>query len=323
MKRRAYFVFIVFSMILVMGLFLPEAYAQKQYPTRPVEIVCPYPPGGGCDLTMRVIVATGGQYLGRPFIPVIKSGATGTIAAAYVAHAKPDGYTLLLGAPAHMTFKLIVEDLPYKPEDFIPLGQFSGSPQIINVLSTSPYKTLKDLIEDAKKRPGKVRYSSGGAYDTEHLIFGELAQLAGIKLLHVPMGGGGPAMAAVLGGHVEASAQLPAVVSGNIEGGIVRPLGVSGAERLKIKGLEKIPTLTELGYPIEVYLWMTLFAPKDTPKPVCDKIKAMVKQIVEDKSYKKLMGRMGEEIKYMSGESFAAYWNKELEEKGKLIRSLK
>lgn len=323
MKKKAYIVSIALGVLFLAPFYLHVAHAQKEYPTHPVEIVCPYPPGGALDMHMRALVAVGAQYLGQPLIPVIRSGAAGTIGAAYVARSKPDGYTLFIGSTAPLTVKPIVEKLPYKPEDFISLGQLSASPMIIHVLATSPWKTLKDFIEDAKKNPGKFRYSTAGVYEPEHLSFEALSQIAGIKLIHVPMGGGGPALAAMLGGHVEIVANFPAVVSPSIEGGTVRPLAVTSAARLKRKGLEDIPTLKELGFDHENYMWIAIFAPKGTPPEIVQKLRTMVKNVVDDQSFQRLMDRMGEEIKYMSGEDFEKYWKKEETTIGSLIKVIK
>jgi tripartite-type tricarboxylate transporter receptor subunit TctC len=272
---------------------------------------------------MRAMVATAGQYLGQPLIPVIRSGAAGTIGAAHVARSKPDGYTLFIGSTAPLTIKPLVEKLPYKPEDFIPIGQLSASPMIIHVLNSAPWKTLKEFIDDARKTPGKLRYSTAGVYEPEHLSFEALSQIAGIKLIHVPMGGGGPALSAMLGGHVEIVANFPSVVATHITGGSVRPLAVTSAERLKMKGLENIPTLRELGYDHVNYMWIGIFAPKGTPPEVVQKLRTSVKQICDDTSFQRLMSRMGEEIKYMSGDDFENYWKDERTKIGDLIKVIK
>lgn len=323
MKKKQY----IITIVLIVGFFsvylTSAANAQKEYPTHPVEIVCPYPPGGSLDMHMRAIVAVGGQYLGQPLIPVIRSGAAGTIGAAYVARSRPDGYTIFIGSIAPLTVKPEVEKLPYTPEDFIPLGQLSAGPMIVSVLSTSPWKTFKDFIEDAKKNPGKYRYGTAGVYENDHLSFEALSQMTGIKLIHVPMGGGGPALSALLGGHVEIGGFWPPVISVHVTGGTVRPLAVTSGARLGFPGLKEIPTLKELGFDHELYMWIGLFVPKGTPQPIVQKLRTVVKQIVEDQSFVRLMTRMGEEIKYMSGEDFEKFWKEERSKIGSLIKIIK
>jgi tripartite-type tricarboxylate transporter receptor subunit TctC len=261
--------------------------------------------------------------LGQPLIPVIRSGASGTAGTAYVARSNPDGYTLLIGTNAPLMTLPMVQKLPYKPEDFIPIGQLNSSPYIIVTLSTPPWKTLKDFIDDAKKSPGKFKYSSSGLYEPNHILFAALSQMAGIELIHVPMGGGGPALAALLGGHVDIGASFPTVISEHIIAGKVRPLAVTRNERLKFKYAKEIPTLKELGIAHETTMWNTLFVRKGTPAEVVQKLRAALKQIVEDASFKRLIDRMGDEINYMGGEDFENYWKDEMKKVSDVIKFVK
>jgi len=323
MKGKKHIIFMVCSLALIAVFLLPAARAETKYPTRPVQLVCPYPAGGSLDMHMRALVAVAGQYLGQPMIPVIRSGAAGTVGAASVARSTPNGYTLFIGATAPLTVKPLVEKLPYTPEDFIPLGQLSASPMIASVLTSQPWKTLKEFINAAKKSPGKYKYATAGVYEPEHISIEALSQMTGMKLIHVPMGGGGPAMATMLGGHVDLGAYFPPVISQHILAGKVRPLAVTSAQRLKHKDLKDIPTLKELGYDHTNYMWVALFAPKGTPQPIVQKLRTVVKQVCEDKSFKKLMSRMGQEITYMSGEDFGKYWKEEQSSIGSLIKIIK
>jgi tripartite-type tricarboxylate transporter receptor subunit TctC len=161
-------------------------------------------------------------------------------------------------------------------------------------------------------------------YGVDHLSMEALSQLAGIKLTHMPTAGAGPAMTAVLAGHVEASVLNPATVSAQLSAGTVRALAITGAERLKdIKGLENVPTLKELGFNYEMYLWWGLFAPKGTPAPIVLKLRGVLKQICEDSSFQKLMGNMGFVLRYRSGEDLEKRYGDEVVTLGNLIKSLK
>lgn len=300
-------VVLALGFVLLASLFT-SVNAEQNYPTRPVDIVCPYPPGGSTDMYMRALVAVAAQHLGQPLVPVVRSGASGTSGAAYVARSKPDGYTLFIGTNAPLLTLPMVQKLPYKPDDFIPIAQVSSSPYLIVTLSSSPWKTLKDFVDDAKKNPGKFKYSSSGLYEPNHILFEALGQLAGIKLIHVPMGGGGPALAAVLGGHVDIGASFPTVISGHIISGKVRPLAVTRNERLEFPYAKDIQTLKELGYSHETVMWNTVFVPKGTPNEIVNKLRITFKKMLDDPSLKRLIARMGDEINYLSGEDFEMKW---------------
>lgn len=323
-KKKTSIISIVVSLVSI-ALFFPfSSHSAEEYPVRPIELVCPYAAGGGSDMHTRALVAVGAQYLGQQLIPVIRSGATGTVGTAYVATSRPDGYTLLVGEQGSVIVQPSVETLPYKAEDLIPIGQITSVPMAYFVLSSSPWKTLKEFIEDAKKRPLKIRYASAGMYGVDHLSMEALSQLAGIKLTHMPTAGAAPAMTAVLGGHVEASVLNPATVGTHLSVGTVRALAITGAERLKdVKDFENIPTLKELGFNYEMYLWWGLFAPKGTPKPIILKLRGALKQISEDRSFQRLMSNMGFVLKYMSGEDLEKRYHEEVVTLRDLIKTVK
>ena len=324
MKVKRYIIFVALSLVFLATFSLRLAQAAEEYPTRPVEIVCPVPAGGSTDLTMRVVVAVAKEYLGQPLIPVIHTGAGGARGIRLVANSKPDGYTILMGPAGSLLFRSLIEEKPpYTLEDFIALGRISASPWIFSVLSTSPWKSLRDFLDDAKKNPKKFKYSSGGALEQEHLFFTQLSQETGIELIHVPAGGGGPALTMLLGGHVDTSIFLPAVISPHIAAGTIRPLAVLSDERYGLAGLKDVPTLRELGFNISTFMFNGIFAPKGTPQPIVQKLRTVVKQICEDPSLKSLMARMNEEIKYMSGEDFEKWLKEESVKIDKLIKSIK
>jgi len=311
---------IVVSLMFTAIFFLASSAMAQEYPTKPIEIVCPYGAGGGSDMHVRAIVAVGSKYLEQALIPVIRSGATGTVGTAYVATSKPDGHTLLIGEQGSVIIQPMLQSLPYTAQDLIPIGQITAVPLIIFVHSSSPWKNLKEFIDDAKTRPKKIRYASAGMYGTDHLTMEALSKMAGIQLTHVPMGGAGPATAAVLGKHVEAAALNPATVSPHLEAGNVRALASSANERIKVKGFEKVLTMKELGFDYQMYLWWGLYAPKGTPQPIIQKLRISLKQIWDDKSFQRLMGRMGFMLSYLSGEELEKRYDKEVADLQELIK---
>jgi len=308
MRRRAYILFIAFSMAILANFSAVLGHAAEEYPTRPVEIVNPFGAGGSTDLTMRGVVSVANQYLGQPMIPIIKSGSSGVIGSNYVAKSKPDGYTIMIGGATAVLVNPIFKKIPYKSKDFVPICRISASPWIISVLKGSPWKTFQDFLDAAKKNPKKVKYVSSGMYNHEHILFSLLEQRSGIQLTHVPTGGGGEALTMYLGGHVDIIMSLPATTTPHIIAGTVRPLAVIADERVKFAGLEEVPTLRELGFDITSYMFNAIFAVSGTPQPIIQKLRtAMEKICLEDKTFKRFMARLNEEIKYLGGEKFAKF----------------
>jgi tripartite-type tricarboxylate transporter receptor subunit TctC len=288
--------------------FLPVLGAHAQdYPTRPVEIVAPTPPGGGQDLMMRSLAAVANKYLGQPLVPVNRTGGAGAIGVTFVAQSKPDGYTILINTPAAMIAKPLAEKLAYSSDSFVTIGRLTTTPEIIAVPANAPWKSLKEFVADAKKNPGKFKFSSGGAYNPEHLLFSAIGEKIGIDLIHVPTDGGGPAMTMLLGGHVDISCFYLPVLRAHVASGRLRPLAVNGAQRLKYEGFENVPTIQEeLGFTPDLSWWFGIFAPKDTPEPVVQKLRSVVKQSTDDPEFVKRMAEMGFGVDYLSGDEFRA-----------------
>ncbi|HEY7678023.1 MAG TPA: tripartite tricarboxylate transporter substrate binding protein, partial [Candidatus Methylomirabilis sp.] len=199
------------------------ARAQEPFPNRPITMVVPFPPGGVADLTARPLAAAMERVLKNPVVVSNKTGAAGAVGMQSVAVARPDGYTLLLALSSISIIpeadKLFDRKPAYSMEQLAPIGLVSADPTILVVRADRPWKTVKDFVEDAKKRPGEIAYSSSGVYGTLHMAMEMLSHAAGIKLRHVPYNGAGPALTAILGGHVDALASGPAVVLPHIKAG--------------------------------------------------------------------------------------------------------
>lgn len=324
MKKKTYIVYFSFCVVFWAVLCLFAAHAQEKYPTRPVEIICPFPPGGAVDLNMRALTSVAEQYLGQPLIPVTRSGGGGTVGTAFVASSKPDGYTILIASSTTILAKPLLEKLPYTADDFVPIGRVAAPVEIIYVLNSSPWKTLKEFVEDAKKNPGKFRYAhSGGDYSSERVIFTSLSNESGIKLTGIPAGGAGAQLPLVLGGHVETSIAVPPTLKAHMAAGTIRPLAVNGRERCKFEEFKEVPTLKELGFGVEHYFWVAVFVPKKTPQPIVQKLRTTLKLIAEDKDYERVMTNMYEEIKYMNGEDFEKYFKEQQLNLSNLLKFMK
>jgi tripartite-type tricarboxylate transporter receptor subunit TctC len=235
-------------------------------------------------------------------IVVIRSGGGGAVGAEAAAKSKPDGYTLFMADPANLIILPQVQKIAYNPADFVPVGQVVSLPALLMVQVGAPWKTAKDFIEAAKKEPGKIKHSAV-TFSPEHLMFESLAATYGAKLTHIPSTGGGPALASLLGGHVDANGLYPPVAFPHIQGGKLRALGLASSKRWPL--LPDVPTLAEQGFDVDARLWLAVVALKGTPEPVLAKLRDAVKKISDDTSFKTMMGRMGQQVDYLSADDLA------------------
>src|SRR5256714_6111498 len=264
---------------LLAALAAGAAVAQDTYPSKPITMIVPFPPGGVADIVGRPLASVMQKSLKHPVVVVNRTGAGGAVGMAAVAKSAPDGYTILMGLSSISIFpvsdRINGKEPAYEMSDFAPIALVTADPTVLVVRADGPYKTLKEFVAAAKARPGKINYSSSGVYGTLHVAMEIFANAAGVQLFHVPYQGGGPAVTALLAGQVEASAQGPAAVIGQIKGGKMRALASWGTERLKL--LPEIPTFKELGYDAEFYIWSGVFAPAATPQPVLAKLREAVR----------------------------------------------
>ena len=313
LHRQIYFIVAVFVLFVVLFDLAAWSFGQEKYPSRPITIVAPFPPGGVADLTARPVAAAMERVLKNPVVVVNKTGAAGAVGMSFVANSKPDGYTLLMALSSISIIpeadKLFDRTPAYTMDQLIPIALISADPTVLVVNAERPWKSVKEFVEDAKKRPGQISYSSSGVYGTLHMAMEMFSHAAGIDLKHVPYGGGGPALTALLGGHVDSLASGPAVVLPHIKAGKLRPLAGWGAKR--VAALPDVPTFKELGYDIEFYIWAGLFAPRGTPAPVMRTIRDSVKQTVNTAEFKSAMEKIETPIAYLDAPEFQKFWQKD------------
>jgi tripartite-type tricarboxylate transporter receptor subunit TctC len=299
--------------VIFLAVLAQAAFAQDSYPSRPITMIVPFPPGGVADIVGRPLANIMHNALKQPVVVVNRTGAGGAVGMAAVAKSGPDGYTILMGLSSISIFPVsdrINGKAPaYEMSDFAPIALVSADPTVLVVRADGPYKTLKEFVDAAKAKPGKINYSSSGVYGTLHVAMEIFANAAGIKLFHVPYQGGGPAVTALLSGQVEASAQGPAAVIGQVRGGKMRALASWGSERLKL--LPEIPTFKELGYDAEFYIWSGVFAPAATPQPVLAKLRDAVRSAANSAEFKDAMEKVQTPVAYLDAPEFQKYWERD------------
>jgi tripartite-type tricarboxylate transporter receptor subunit TctC len=252
------------------------------------------------------------RVLKNPVGVVNKTGAAGAVGMQFVAASKPDGYTLLLALSSISIIpeadKIFDRQPAFTVDQFAPIALISADPTILVVRAESPWKTARDFIDDAKKRSGQISYSSSGIYGTLHMAMELLSHAAGIKLRHVPHAGAGPALTAILGGHVDALASGPAVVLPHIKAGKLRALAGWGDKR--VAALPDVPTFKELGYPdAEFYIWAGLFAPRGTPEPVLARLREATRAAVAEPDFKSAMDKLETPIVFKQGDEFQRFFD--------------
>jgi tripartite-type tricarboxylate transporter receptor subunit TctC len=298
------------------ALFLtaPGLQAQDAYPSKPITMIAPFPPGGVADIVGRPLAASMEKSLKQPVLVTNRSGAGGAVGTTAAAKAAPDGYTILMSLSSISIFP--VSDpingrpAPYQLSDFAPIALVTADPTVLVVAADGPYKTIHDFIASAKAYPGQINYSSSGVYGTLHVAMEMFANAAGIKLFHVPYQGGGPAAAALLGGQVHALASGPAAVAGQIKGGKMRALAGWGDKRLAM--MPELPTFKELGYKeVEFYIWSGVFAPAATAAPVIARLRDAVRAAVNDPLFKGAMEKVQTPISYLDAPEFRAFLAKD------------
>jgi tripartite-type tricarboxylate transporter receptor subunit TctC len=296
---------------LIGVLMLAPATAQDKFPSRAITMIVPFPPGGVADITGRPTAAAMEKILKQPVTITNRTGAGGAVGNAAIANARPDGYTIGMVLSSISVIPaadaLFNRKPAYSLDQFTPIALISADPTLLVVHPSLPAKNLKELLAIARKKPGELSFSSSGIYGALHMPMEMFLHAAKIKMRHVPTTGGGPAITAVLGGHVELTAGPPAAISSHVKAGKLRPIVSWGAERHP--AYPDIPTFKELGYKdVEYFIWAGLVAPKATPEPVLKVLRDAARRTAEDADFKKTMANVNSPIQYMDAPEFAKYW---------------
>ncbi|MGE5093919.1 MAG: Bug family tripartite tricarboxylate transporter substrate binding protein [Betaproteobacteria bacterium] len=294
----------------------------QTYPSKPIHFVVPYPAGGPLDTVARLLGSKVSESVRQPVIVENKPGAGGNIGADSVAKSAPDGYTILMGAVAtHAINPTLYASIPYDAvRDFIPITQVASTPNVLVVNPAIPANNVREFIAYAKANPGKLNFGSGSTGSAGHLA-GELFDtMAGVKMVHVPYKGAGPAMQDLIGGQIQLMFDNLASSLGQIKAGRVKPLAVTTAKRSALA--PDLPTISESGLPgFDISTWFGIFVPAKTPQPVVDRLYAEFTRALALPEVREAMLKLGAEPVGNKPEEFAAYIRSEADKYAKLIKA--
>jgi tripartite-type tricarboxylate transporter receptor subunit TctC len=286
------------AMIAVLGCAAPQAGHAQAYPNRPVTIIVPTTAGGGTDIIARIIGDPLSKQLGQAFVIENRPGAGLLVGTAAAANAAPDGYTLLAGLNGNMAVNpSLFANLPYDPiRDFTPVAMLAAYPFLVVVNKELPAKSIKELIELEKSKPGELNYASAGNGTGQHLSMELFKMMTGTNFTHVPYRGAQPAYSDVISGRVSVFFDNISGALGQVNGGSVRALAVTTKERSPV--VRDLPTVDEAGVPgYEYHTWFGLWAPKKTPQPIVERLHAEVKKALADSAVRdRITAQAGEPV---------------------------
>jgi tripartite-type tricarboxylate transporter receptor subunit TctC len=257
----------------------------QSYPTRPVTLVVPYPPGGGADMIARLLAEAMHPHLGQSVVVTNRPGGQGTIGTAEVARGRPDGYTIALSAVATLTVQPHRQDLPYNtPDDYEPIIKAANLPIMLAVNAGTPWRTAREALDFIRANPNRIRVGTPGNGSMAHLTLAALNKNAGTRFAHVPFASGAESIPAMLGGHIEAIAAHPPEMLPHTEAGKARVLATF--EERRNRNYPDAPTFKELGHDVTLGVYYPLIAPKGTPAPVIDRLYRAAKAALDDPKFR-------------------------------------
>ena len=297
---------------LLAALLLSSAFSaveQSSWPTRSITMIVPFPPGGLADLVARPVAEAMSRELGQPVVIENKAGAGGGIGMSLAAKSKPDGYTMVMALSSLTVLPEADVVLGRAPmfglNDLRPVARYTADPTVLAVRAESPWKSVQEFVDDARKRPGAINYGSSGNYGTMHVPMEILAQVSGSKLTHIPFTGAGPAVVALLGGQIDAVSTGPATVLQHVKAGKLRVLGHWGNG--KLASMPEVTSLKDAGFNAEYAQWSGLFIPSATPEPVAQRIRAAARAAAQDAKVREVILGAGSPVQFQDSPDFEKY----------------
>jgi len=308
-----------FAALLLFGLVVTPCLG-ADYPTRPIRLIVPYPPGGTLDVLARGIGPELTTRLGQPIVIENRSGAAGAIGTEAAAKASPDGYTLLIGGGSGTAVHALLRNVPFDPvKAFSPIGALATYPSVLIVNPGTPAKSVQELIALAKASPGKLSYGSPGTGNINNLVGELFKSLAGVDIVHVPYKGAALVITDVVAGHVPVGFVLLPGAMGQLRSGKLRALAVTTEER--VSAVPDVPTMRQAGVPdLVLFDWSGLFAPAGTPKDVIARLSAEVRKVVSSPPMRQRSVEQGFEPKALSAEEMAALMKSDVEKWTRIIK---
>jgi tripartite-type tricarboxylate transporter receptor subunit TctC len=306
----------------LLGLLVLSSFVHaQQWPNRPIALIVSYPPGGTADLMARTIAPPLGKILGTSVVVENKAGASGQIAAAFVAKANADGYTIMLDASSYSVNPSLYPKLPYDPnKEFKTLAVLALYPNVLLVNPSFPAKSVKDLITMAKAKPNSIAFASSGKGSAQHLAGALFEVQAGVEMQHIPYKGGGPALNDVIGGQVPIFFGSVASTKQHVDSGKLTALAVTGKKRAS--SMPNVPTMAEAGVPsYEVYEWNAIFAPAATPAPIVQRLSDAIAKVMQSPEVREKVAGLGGEVFQGNSEAADKFIKAQMAEWAKLVKS--
>ena len=315
------FVVAVFVLALVAG---GSADAQSNWPDKPITMIVPFPPGGVADTVARPVAEALARELKQTVVVENRAGAGGALGIAHASRAAADGYTLLLSLSSISILpeadKLFERKPAFTTSQFKPIARFTADPTVFVVRAEAPWKTLAEFIADAKAKPSAYNYGSSGNYGTMHVPMEMLKASAGYRMTHIPYTGAGPALAALLGGQVDAVASGPSTVAQHIKAGKLRALAHWGDRPLA--SLPDVPSLAQLGHGARFAQWSGLFVAANTPAEIVLRLRDATRRVATDPQVVQVISRAGSPIEYLDAPEFQAYWDADAQAMTAAVRAI-
>lgn len=312
------FIGVISLVILCSLLVLPSVSLGQEYPTKPIQLVVTWAPGGIVGTFATMLAEKAKEYIPKPVVVIYKPGASGSIGTQYVSQAEPDGYTLILVKQAQL-YAPLFEKMTYSYRDFESICHTVSSPMGIAVKQDAPWKTLRELIDYAKKNPSLVTMGNAGLRTSQYLTMLKFEKMAGIKLTHVPFkGGANESLPALAGGHISCAVRYGGDVEALFESGKLRLLTVFDSKRSKL--YPNVPASKEEGFDMEIFSWTGLMAPKGTPKAILKYWENFMEKLSRDKMFTDKAEKLKMVFEFMKGEDFMKYLDKDITDISEIIK---